>query len=493
MLSNAFRRLFSFPAMLLTGLLVSPFFASLDVQQGGTVTRDPDIWWHLRNAELLLSTHHFVRQDVYSFTTYGQPWINPEWLAEIPYYLGFRMLGERGLFLVMLAAIELVIAGVFLLCYRRSGDVKAAFLATWVAVLLATINIGPRTILFGWLCFIGEMLLLEAFRRGRDLLWLLVPLFALWINLHGSWLVGFVFFLLFFASGQVQGTWGSIEAVRWTPQQRQKLITVAAASIAAVFVNPYGWRLVTYPFSFIIRQQLNTSVVDEWGSVDFQSFYGKLIFIVIAAMLVLTLARRRVWPLHELLYALLAFYAGLTQMRFLFLAGIVVCPILSVELEGAVFAPYDAKRNKPLLSAAIMAAYLIFAIDHIPASAELRAAEAQYFPAGALTTLESDCANRHLINRSEWGGYLIWNAPSIPVFVDSRTDIFEDHGILADDLKALNMNDSLAILDRYHIGCALLSPDQQLVYLLRNTPGWNVRYSDATSTLMVRATEISSR
>jgi hypothetical protein len=83
--------------MLVAILFASPFFASLDVQQGGPVMRDPDIWWHLRNAQILLSTHHFIRQDLYSFTTAGQPWINPEWLAEIPYYFGFRLFVEPGL------------------------------------------------------------------------------------------------------------------------------------------------------------------------------------------------------------------------------------------------------------------------------------------------------------------------------------------------------------------------------------------------------------
>jgi hypothetical protein len=493
MLSNAFRRLFSFPAMLLTGLCVSPFFTSLDVQQGSPFIRDPDIWWHLRNANLFFSTFHFARQDVYSFTTHGQPWINSEWLAEIPYYLGFSLFGERGLFLVMLAIVELIIAGVFLLSYRRSGDVKAAFLATWVAVLLVTINIGPRTILFGWLCFILEMLVLEAYRRGQDHLWLLVPLFLVWINLHESWLIGFVFFLLFIAAGSVGGTWGSIEAVRWTPRQRRKLIPVAAASIAALFVNPYGWRLVLYPFDLFFRQQIKMAVADEWSGVDFQSFYGKLIFIVVAVMLVLTLARRRTWPLYELLFALLAFYAGLTSKRFLFLAGIVICPMLAAELEGAVFAPYDPKRNKPLLSAAIMAAYLVFAFDHIPTSGELSFAEAQYFPVRALPALQAGCTNQRVLNRYEWGGYLIWNAPNIPVFIDSRTNVFKNDGVLADDLKASNMNNSLAILDRYDIGCALLDPSDQLVYVLRNTPGWAVRYTDATATLLARAPDVSSR
>jgi hypothetical protein len=229
------------------------------------------------------------------------------------------------------------------------------------------------------------------------------------------------------------------------------------------------------------------AVVQEWASVDFQDFYGKLVFVVAGLMFVFTLARRRTWPLHELLFALLAMYAALIHKRFLFLAGIVVCPLLTVELVDAVFEPYDPKRNKPLLSAAIMAGYLVFAWLHIPNSATLRAAEAQYFPVGALPALHANCSDRNVLNRYEWGGYLIWNTPDIPVFLDSRTDIFEYHGVLADDLKALSLHGSLEILDKYQIGCVLLNPDAELVYLLRHTPGWYVGYEDGVAAVAVRA------
>jgi asparagine N-glycosylation enzyme membrane subunit Stt3 len=130
MRSSFWQRLVSFPAMLVSILFVSSFFASLDVQQGGPVMRDPDLWWHLRNAQILLTTHHFIRHDIYSFTTFGQSWINPEWLAEIHYYLAFRAFAERGIFLVTLLAVDLIIAGVLLLCYRRSGHIAASWLAT---------------------------------------------------------------------------------------------------------------------------------------------------------------------------------------------------------------------------------------------------------------------------------------------------------------------------------------------------------------------------
>src|SRR5947208_1829507 len=47
---------------------------------------DPDIWWHMRNAQYLLQNHHFPNADMYSFTVAGHTWMNHEWLAEMPYF-----------------------------------------------------------------------------------------------------------------------------------------------------------------------------------------------------------------------------------------------------------------------------------------------------------------------------------------------------------------------------------------------------------------------
>jgi hypothetical protein len=500
MLLNAFRRFFAYPALLISFLFAWPFFALPDLLNSGRLTADPDFWWHLRNSEMLLTTHHFIWRDVYSFTTYGQQWLDPEWLSELLYYAGFRLCGERGLFLVMFAALELIIMGVFLLCYRRSQDVNAAFLATLLFVFMASVNVGFRTILLGWLCFIAEMLLLEAFRRGHGHLWMLVPLFALWINLHGSWIFGIVLYVLFFASGLIGGSWGSIEAVRWTPQQRLKLFTVGIVSLAALFINPYGWRLLAYPFELIFRQQHMVGFVQEWASLDFHSAIGKIFFILVAGMVILMLTRPRTWRFHEILFALLALYDALTHMRFLFLAGIILSPLLAVELTGLVFAIHDPRsesessRNSSIIAgcnAVIITICLVFVWFHIPRSTALRAAEEQYYPVHALPALETSCADQHVFNDSNWGGYLIWNARDIPVFMDSRIDIFDFHGVMADSLQALRINDSLAILDRYRIGCVFLKPEASLVYLLRNAPAWRVQYQDPTAILLVRTVPIA--
>src|SRR5579872_4165879 len=94
-LANAQRsllqRTFCFPAAL-SALVAVTVFA---IARKGLA--DPDIWWHLRNAEYLFREFKWPRADMYSYTVYGHAWINYEWLAEIPYYLAWRAFGLVGI------------------------------------------------------------------------------------------------------------------------------------------------------------------------------------------------------------------------------------------------------------------------------------------------------------------------------------------------------------------------------------------------------------
>ena len=58
---------------------------------------DPDVWWHLRTGQLMLQNHSFFHTDPYSFTRFGAPWINHEWLSQVLMFLVFRVCGFGGL------------------------------------------------------------------------------------------------------------------------------------------------------------------------------------------------------------------------------------------------------------------------------------------------------------------------------------------------------------------------------------------------------------
>lgn len=91
-----------------------------------------------------------------------------------------------------------------------------------------------------------------------------------------------------------------------------------------------------------------------------------------------------------------------------------------------------------------------------------------------------------MLNDYDWGGYLIWNARQMPVFVDSRVDIFEYSGIFADYLDIMSLKNSLELLRKHDIRYVLYAREKALAYLLRNSAGWKVIYEDKVAVLFAR-------
>lgn len=474
------RTVFSFPAML-GAVLAGTVFAFV---RGGL--SDPDIWWHLRNAEYLLNQHKFIRVDMYSFTLSGYPWVNPEWLGEIPFYLGWRAWGLVGILLVTILAAEAVIFGLLYLSYQCSGNIKASALACYFAVFLAVVNFGPRTILFGYCCLLALLIVLERFRSGgKAPLWVLPPLFCLWANTHGSWLIGLVVFGIVVAAGLVGGSWGRVEAVRWTPRQLRNLLLAMGASVAALFANPYGSKLILWSIEFPFKLKLAVSHVQEWQSVNFHDPRGKVVIVLIAVLLLGTLLSRHRWQLTDLALVLFGLYSGLTYARFLFLTAVLIAPLLAKFLD--VVPPYRHEIDKPVLNALIMAGVLVFIIHGFPSSAQLEKTVDKDYPAEVLPYLKSHPPAGPVLNDYLWGGYLGWKDRNFKDFIDSRADIFVVYGsVFKDYIDLLGLKDPPAVLDKYRIRYVLFPLGEPLAYSLTQSPNWKVVFKGGVSEMFER-------
>jgi hypothetical protein len=476
------RRLFSLPVVLAAALTATLFLFATTRHNGNTILTDPDIWWHLSNARELLTTGHFIRSDIHTFTVGGKPWINFEWLAELPYYFAYRWLGDRGLFLVMMLVSEAIVLGVFRLAYIRSRNVLASFLASWLAVLMMTVSLWPRTLLFGWLLLIVELLILWTYRKGRRTIWFLPPLFLLWINTHGSWFIGFVLLLVFMVSRYVGGRWGDIESTRWSPAERTQWWLVGCLSFALLYINPYGWRLVEYPLDVAFHQSLTLKFIAEWATLDFHAARGKLVLATLFGLALLNLLRRRTWQLSDLLFAVIAIYGAFTYSRFVFLFGILICPMLAIDLHGAL-ASRESKPGGTLFNVVGIAALLAMVALRWPSQAVLHEGIRTTYPEQALARINQLPPNTRLLNSFEWGGYLMWNAPAQPLFIDGRTDIFVHQGIMQDYADALAGQRVSEVLQKYDLNAVFIPRSGPLVDQLTHDPRWKRTYEDSNSVL----------
>ena len=468
---------------------------------------DPDIWWHLRDAALQWQMHGWLRHDVLSSTARDAAWMDHEWLAEVPFYLGWLLGGPRGVLLVGAAVTEAVLLLTFLLTWRMTRSLTVTMVWSTVAAVCATVSFGPRTLLFGWLCLGVELLLLERWGcgklRGKTAIWAFPTLFALWVNLHGSWMIGLVLLLGYLvcraATRLSERPWaarlrlsGLHHMVEWPRRRDGTLWRSGGLSLLALFANPYGWRLVLYPFDMAFKQTLNIATVEEWRALDFHTPRAKIFLGMLLLLFAVQLLRRTRWALHELFFVVLGVYSAFLYSRFLFLAALLVCPIAAKQVAAcweAAKVSRERQAHAPgwrgALHAGLIAAMLALGWSRFPSAKGMVEAETAY-PRQALAMLHGFAPQGVVFNEYTWGGFLEWHAPQVPVFIDSRVDIFERNGTFADYLDAARLKRPFEVLDKHHVQYVLFGRDTPLVLLLKATREWNVRYEDATTVLLER-------
>lgn len=450
---------------------------------------DPDIWWHLHNADYLIQHHSLPRHDMYSFTVPGHPWINHEWLSDLPFYFAWKAFGLRGIDGLAVALLSLIYLGVLYFSYHECGNYKSAVLATAGAIFLGRVSFGPRTILLGYGYLVALLILLQRFKqKGRAPLWVIPPLFCLWINTHGSWSLGMIFFSIVIAGGLFPFKWGMVESDLWTAQQRKSLLLTWASSVMLLFVNPYGAKLVFYPLDLAFHQKTNIEHVAEWVSVNFHDFRGKMVIALLIVLLLSTILRPRRWTLTELAITVFALYSGLTYVRFLFLTGVVLAPVIAKMLD---FVPaYRAELDTPVLNTFAIALMIAGVIHYWPSEAKLQATVDSQYPVGAIAYLQAHPPTGPTVNYYLWGGYINWKDPNLKVFVDGRADIFDYSGVFTDYLALLSLDHPDAVLDKYKTQYVLFPHGEPFTYLMEHDSNWKTVYSDQNSVLLQRCNTI---
>jgi len=440
-----------------------------------TLLRDPDIWWHLADARLFLSTGHFIRFEPYSFTVAGQPWINPEWLAEMPYWFSYHVLGLRGIYLVTWLAICTNVLLVYWRGFRATRSADAAFWSAGIGFVLMAVNVGPRTIALGYAALSIEMLILESVACGkRKLLWLLPLLFCVWVNLHGSWIIGVALFVLYVVAGTMRIRMGALEQEPMPATDRNRLLATLVASVAALFINPYGWRMVWNPVDMMLNQKLNIANVAEWKPLNVSTFEGASLVVVIVLMVLANLKRGRTWKFFDLAVIVFGCYAAVDHVRFLYLAAVLIGPTMAMDISRS-FSPEPNQKTIPAMNALIAAAALAFVAIMFPSEKKLQTKLSDEFPLQAIRAIQPAWRT------FDWdylGGMMAFEAKRS--LIDSRLDTFEHHGVLQNYLGAMNLSQPLEVLDYYRVDHAVLLDGQPLAYLLQHTPEWTVQMREKT-------------
>ena len=215
----------------ISGLIRVALGASLFLLMAGTLA-DADLWGHLRFGLDMLSTGRLTAVDPYSFTS-DRPWINHEWLSELLMAIAYRGAGATGLNGLKLACIATIVTVVVAIARQHHATPAARDILVGLTVFATyTRTAAIRPQMFSVAVFCVVLYVLKEADRGRlRALWILPFCFAVWVNLHGGWILGLA----------VAGIWFAGAIVQQPPRRKTLLLVIAGvATLAATLVNPYG-------------------------------------------------------------------------------------------------------------------------------------------------------------------------------------------------------------------------------------------------------------
>ena len=492
------------PSLTDVAFLLPIVFLFVRLEGARTLLGDGDTGWHVRAGEWMLQNHRIPYTDFFSYTMPGQPWFAWEWLWE----LSFGWLHQRwGMEAVLIASI-VVLCVTFALLFRLVRRAcKNPFLALGVTALAAagsSIHWLARPHLFTLLLVVVFAWVIELAGAGRGrLLWFLPLLMAVWVNVHGGFLAGFLMLGAYLA-GELTGWALDGDAARSRAALgRAKLLAGAALScLAATFLNPYTYRLHVHIYRYLIDPDL-WQHISEYLPFEFRgpvALFAEPMFLLAIVAATWNLYQRRFGGAFLLLgWAHLAVYAVRNLPIFLLLAAPPIAETIAELLEmlkraqvrnwiprllaqfdevGAEFGTLD--RIPRLHAVSVVVVAVLGIAFYAPVRPyQLRAEyDPKHYPAKALSLLRSPEVHR-IFTHDEWGDYLIYNLyPVKKVFVDGRSDFYGP----AFDQKYLNVmrvkDDWEQNLNRYSVDTILLPVDESLTGALKQSRKWRPVYDD---------------
>jgi hypothetical protein len=463
---------------------------------------DPDLWGYMAFGRLFWETGAFPYRDVFSYVPTQPIWVYHEWLTGVLFYPIYQALGGTGLQLLKYALGLSTVGLVYLTARRRGASVVSAILFLFLIQLFPLIGFAPiRAQVFTYCFFVSSVYLLEDARISQAWrgLWLLVPLQALWCNLHGGFLSGLGLIGLY--------TLGEALSRRpFWPYLRVMLL-----STLITLINPYGWEYWHY---LLIAVSMPRPEIIEWASLwgayhrDLISAFESAYILVIVGIAGFLAVQTRWRELSPILCLCLVLYMGLMHLRhltfFLLLVGAYCPALLSKYLESWSQLPRLRDSRPSLIWLAMVVVSTLTALvgayqflskhplnletSHPP---EATSRPGQYYPVGAIKYLRAHRVSGNLLTEFGWGEYLIWTLyPQCRVALDGRYETVYPPRVAEKYFNFIKqVGERTKFLEDFPPDLILLASGSKARDFISSRPQWRQIYADTGSVLFSRAPE----
>jgi hypothetical protein len=448
---------------------------------------DWDLGWHLRVGQWVVEHGDVPATDPFSMHGGECPWVAYSWLFGVLVQGLYSWLGLTGVVLLRVALALAVVGALHRLVARREPRFLVTTLLAWVAVWAVLPLLSERPWLFTILFTTLTTEVVLDVREGRRSLtfWLLPAVFALWANLHIQFVYGLAVLGIACVATVMDQNLG-LQSVQ-EDHSRRKLLFLTIACSLATLVNPYHLRVYGVVYQYA-TQAFPLQTVAELAALDFRDGRGWLI-LGLTLGTAFALGRKRNLSCFDVL--LFVFCAVLCfRMRrdlwLVVLAALVFLP-RAIPRQPWLASPCVGGRSRPVLVIFLVVALSLFIGRGRGVNEDgLREAERNVFPARACEEIIRRGYSGPLYNGFDWGGYLIWRLPHLPVCIDGRTNLHGEERLRRSfrtwsGMKGWDRDPELSAA-----GLVVGGASTPLASLLRQDQQFELVYEDGLAVVFVR-------
>jgi hypothetical protein len=469
-----------------TGFALALFLA-LVVGGRKQMLADPGCFWHLRTGELVLQDG-FFRGDPYGYRDY-KDWFAKDWLSELTFVAAHRAGGPDGVVVLTSIVLSILFTAIFRRYLSTGVHWMLALLLTMLAVAGSSFHFFARPLIFTlafmtWLAFLLSDV--EAGRRRFRTLWYAVPAFMIWANLHPGVLAGVGSVLLVGTAWLALAFLGGPSPIR-TGRHAAVCVAWMGACALAILATPFGWDYVRLSVN-LVSSPLLPLLIEEHRRLSLIDAKVPDIAIVVIAVLYtgFLLAMMPQRPQGTWLLAAAWMVLAISRIRNGELFAVTTAVVVAEQLPRHPWTKRLADRPDWFSPPQIWPAPLRGWSIGVWAPAVLIAAFALFLQSADVrapvlgkgwATLANDVSPVELLpelreyertvppgtpifNDMNFGGFVIYFAPKLKVFIDDRCELYGDRGLI--EYLAVNRDPTLIDewADRWGYDLALVAADK---------------------------------
>ncbi|OGK29482.1 hypothetical protein A3D06_00040 [Candidatus Roizmanbacteria bacterium RIFCSPHIGHO2_02_FULL_40_9] len=384
-----------------------------------TAFLDPDFGWHITTGNIIL--HNGIpRQDIFSYTMQGFPFIAHSWLSEALFSILYPLINYSGLAMLLgiVASFSLILSA-----YKNKLYFALPILLLGASDIVAYIGVRPQV--FSWLFFIALIQILFSHLSIRTKSLAVFAAIALWSNLHAGFGIGVGIILL-----------KCIYDFFYNKKSIKPSLALLLAALFGSVLNPYGifiWKEVLFTF-------FNPDIrfgINEWlpGALSL-NFY--LIPHLALSLALVIKFRSLVGKFHKVLYIIL-FLGAMTSSKlypFWSLYSVYVSIQIVSAFSDSLADKLSKERLRIFLALIGVFSFLLFCLNFYNTLGWYKKyAEDSFYPSKAVQYLHVNLPEGNVFSLFAWGGYLIWKLPEKKVFVDGRMTYWNNLNPSANESK----------------------------------------------------------